>query len=950
MTSPFAQDRSHEMIINGVLAQYLRDRCGLYAVAETLREGKQPDIIVRILEGPVVVETEVHPARTVEADALSRLGVVIDGKPVKNVYAVTLPNSLRTVSQGQLLDRMASASLLWQEWREDGTSGPKLKGTAQELGNAVKATTPPTGNLEQAVTTLDAGARSAGSQLYFSPGTLARVAKVFRTSPTDEAANMAALVVINAMVFQDRLASNEISIQPVILAMRPEGFSRIRLLQMWDHILSIDYYPIFSMARDVVRELSDVEATPMLDECAKTAAALFGMGVVGRHDLAGRIFNQLIADRKLLAAFYTSIPAATLLAGLALSSDRWPHVDWATAEGISQFRVVDPACGTGTLLMATYQKILENQRAAAPSGSDDPLLHQALVEQVIIGTDVVQAAIHLTAATLAAMSPSVRFSKMQLHNLKLGMDASKKVWLGSLDWLVASEAQATFTTTAEQVGATGGESTTVQRPKVDLVISNPPYTRRGSDGGKEEAIARLFSLPLGDKVSQQAIARRTSALLKGTAANQIAGHGSSFAVLADRLLNPGGRIAFVLPVTALFGESWRDIRSLLSSRYEIEYVVSSHDPDSLSMSYDTELAETLLVARRLVEGEEPSRRGVFVNLWRAPYRETDALALVRAITATASSPLLRSDGPPVGGNPLIVGGEQWGEMVNGPLGDAPWSAARWKHSLTTQFATALERGELWTEDGVRVVGSIPVAAMGKICKVGPQDRQIRGSLGVFESYHGWNQATPFPAIWSQRSSVHQGMSMEPNAWLVPKTDRDHIPIWTQAGTLHIARDVRYNAQRVIAASTSMNALGVRSWHTLNVQHKASIRKPMLEIALALWLNSTFGLLLHACHSNNAQEGRGQGNKGMLESLTSLDVAQLKDWQLEEAQGIWDDFRDRKFQPFHECAIDSARIELDARIVRDMLGLGDEAVAAITRMRTLLAMDPSIHGSKEPALP
>ena len=35
-------------------------------------------------------------------------------------------------------------------------------------------------------------------------------------------------------------------------------FSPMTLLQVWEDILSIDYYAIFSMARDVVRELSDV--------------------------------------------------------------------------------------------------------------------------------------------------------------------------------------------------------------------------------------------------------------------------------------------------------------------------------------------------------------------------------------------------------------------------------------------------------------------------------------------------------------------------------------------------------------------------------------------------------------------------------------------------------------------------------------------------------------------
>ena len=62
-------DRSHESIINDALARVLRERCNLpSAAAETLVGGKRPDIVVRLTEGPVVVETEVEPARTVEAD------------------------------------------------------------------------------------------------------------------------------------------------------------------------------------------------------------------------------------------------------------------------------------------------------------------------------------------------------------------------------------------------------------------------------------------------------------------------------------------------------------------------------------------------------------------------------------------------------------------------------------------------------------------------------------------------------------------------------------------------------------------------------------------------------------------------------------------------------------------------------------------------------------------
>ena len=950
MTSSVTNDRSHESVINDALARLLRERVGLSAAAETLHGGRRPDILVRLAEGPVILEIEIAPAPTVVADALSRLGMEIDGRRVQNAFAVVVPENVRGIPQHQLYERLAAANLDWQEWRIDGTSGPRLAGRIGELGEAVARTIPPAGNLEAAVEVLDRGARRAGSRLYLSPGTLTRVAGVFGAGPSDEAANMAALVVINAMVFQERLASDEATYQPIGAARRNGQFAKLLLLQFWERILDVDYYPIFSMARDVVERLSEVEATGFLEECAATAAELLGMGAVGRHDLAGQIFNRLIAERELLAAYYTSIPASTLLAGLALAPSRWPDWDWGNIDEIHRLRVVDPACGTGTLLMAAYRQIVQNHVALEGASPDDPALHRALVEKIITGTDVVQAAIHLTAATLAAMSPSARFEQMQLHTLRLGMESATDIRLGSLDWLAAPEIQSFFSATQEQIGAIGGAGNVVQLPRSDLVISNPPYTRRGADGGSEEAIGRVFSLPADDSESLDAIKRRTSALLRGTPANQIAGHASSFTVLADRLVNPGGRIALVLPVTALSGESWRGIRELLASRYGIEFVVSSHDPEQRSMSYDTGIAEILLVARRLRDGESPSERGTFVNLWRAACLETDALALVNAVNAAAAALSLRSDGPPVGGTPLIVGGEQWGEIADGPVGEGPWTAARWKYALTGQFAAALERGELWAEDGTRLAGNVPIGTMEEFCNVGPQDRQIRGSLGVFEAHHGPNEQSQFPAIWSLDSSVHQNVCAEPNAYLVPKPDRDCAPIWSQAGILHVTRDVRYNSQAIMATLTNVRALGVRAWFTLKAKDDDPVARSRREIALALWCNSTFGMLLHANHSNRAQDGRGTGNKGMLETLAALDVRRLADWQLDEAQAICRDFRERKFQPFHCLAVDPARVELDQRIVSDMLGLGGDALAAAARLRRLLASEPSIRGAKKPEFP
>ncbi len=85
-------------------------------------------------------------------------------------------------------------------------------------------------------------------------------------------------------------------------------------------------------------------------------------------------------------------------------------------------------------------------------------------------------------------------------------------------------------------------------------------------------------------------------------------------------------------------------------------------------------------------------------------------------------------------------------------------------------------------------------------------------------------------------------------------------------------------------------------------------------------------------------------------MTTLDVRKLESWQLDEAQAIWQELSKQKFMPFYQCATDPTRVELDERIVKDLLGLGEDAVASVARLRTLLAVDPSIRGSKKPEVP
>jgi len=243
-----------------------------------------------------------------------------------------------------------------------------------------------------------------------------------------------------------------------------------------------------------------------------------------------------------------------------------------------------------------------------------------------------------------------------------------------------------------------------------------------------------------------------------------------------------------------------------------------------------------------------------------------------------------------------------------------------------------------------------MARLGDVASVGPQHRQIRGVLGVFDAYHGWNKSDQFPAIWRHKESIHRGFRADPNARLVPQPRHSYASVWAQSGTLHFTQDIRYDSQRVAAVRTWERTLGVRAWYTITIPAADEVERSRREIACALWANTTLGLLLHADHANQAMQGRGTGNKAMLQDLTVLDVRVLDTWQLEAAEAIWRELANREFESFHRCAMDRARIELDSRVVRDMLGLDGDAEMTIGRLRVLLASEPSIHGSKPPELP
>src|SRR5271157_602612 len=289
------------------------------------------------------------------------------------------------------------------------------------------------------------------------------------------------LTLVNAMIFQQVLAYKDKRVDPLSRSTGQDNVAEA-LLRVWDFILeAIDYVPIFTVAREVLSELVGAPDSDLaLRRLAMAALRITGKRAALRHDLMGRIYHLLLADAKYFGAFYTTVPAATLL--LKLTLDPAGDIDWSDVTHIEKLRIADLACGTGTLLKATLQTAVENHvRVCAEKGKlpDVKGVHKALVEHVLWGLDVVPFAIHLAASALALHEPDVEFGEMNLFTLPVGGPKDK---MGSLDLLTGRRVQVQAdlfgpATTPAKIGGKAITHDNIELPQLDLCVMNPPFTR-----------------------------------------------------------------------------------------------------------------------------------------------------------------------------------------------------------------------------------------------------------------------------------------------------------------------------------------------------------------------------------------------------------------------------------------------------------------------------------------
>ena len=130
----------------------------------------------------------------------------------------------------------------------------------------------------------------------------------------------------------------------------------------WQAILAIDFHPVFAPALAALNALNDDDAREPMRWIAENAAAVADELASLRFDHAGSLYHRLLASAKYDGSFYTNDVSAMLLARLALTEDT---VNWSDADALAKLKIIDPACGTGTLLMAAMHAIRDRHEHSA---------------------------------------------------------------------------------------------------------------------------------------------------------------------------------------------------------------------------------------------------------------------------------------------------------------------------------------------------------------------------------------------------------------------------------------------------------------------------------------------------------------------------------------------------------------------------------------------------------
>ncbi len=749
---------------------------------------------------------------------------------------------------------------------------------------------------------------------------------------------VAALMLCNACLLQRRLR-DEPEMKTIVRLDKVAGAKRPRevLEAAWDAILEKDYKPVFRPALAVLKALREGKAIDdairMLAECAnRVADSLSDLG----YDHAGPLYHRILGSARSDGAFYTNNLSAVMLARLAFSRD---FADWSDPQAVAKLRVIDPACGTGTLLMAALQTIKARvAESGERSDEDRNALHKLLVEDVLCGLDINQHGVQLAACNMTLGAPTVDYARMNLVTMPHGpqsegppgakagspealtaeegsranlqslmaprdpqAEGSPNPKAGSLEILTAAEGSranlqsmvAPHRSLAGLDAAQVNESAEIRFPlrNLDAVIMNAPFTanenrsrKYGVDGRK--AMQRH---ELGIKTH---LAHRDSMAGAAVTANSIR---TFFTPLADWLLSEDkGTLAMVIPTTACVGPSGTAERRFLAERFHIETVVTSHDPRRPNFSENTAIHESLLICRRRIGGgARPTR---FVALRAMPSTPAQAIEAAEAIeTSTA-------------GKWLTVY-EQSEKRIR--AGD--WRPCQFLDPQLVGAAMRLEQQKA-------------LVPLGSRYKIGPAGRRIRDAFRPVDG-----DGDSYRVFWGRSKDLRTTMEAVPEQAVADRKPALADRYRQQTGHILLAAKFNTNSGRLLAIFSDSPALG-SMWVPIRTANTEQAK------ALCAWFNSTLGAL-----GFMMRRGATLMNPSFSQAeLATLSVPDFRTTSASALAAAFEQTRGMKVEPWKDAEDDNLRDGLD-RAAAATTGID---LATIRDLRARLSREPTV--SNKPA--
>ena len=651
-----------------------------------------------------------------------------------------------------------------------------------------------------------------------------------------------------------------------------------------DQWLAVDYKQILEWSCAIINALPNTAATnAAVDLIAAAALDIQRTAGHGHHDLVGITFCQSVETAKSDGSMYTTIPAATLLTSLLFHD---AGIDWTDYEQVTGLRIVDFACGTGTLLIAAANYILEHEQ----TGRREEVA-QALLEQTLYGFDINNRAIFQTATGIGMIAPSVAFRKMHLYSLTLGRSPEDgETRLGSLEMLEGM-GQPSFNPRPVTGTRIDAAPAPIETETFHMAIMNPPFTR-GDIRHKQL-----------DSDTEKRLRQREAELYFGLPMDQ-SSNANGFFVLAEKHLDTAnGRIAFVMPTAMATNPSAAAMRRWLAQRFFIKYIIVSYDPERIYQSGNTSIGEMLLVLQRRGAGETPPTS--VVKLTTNPDTASDAAACASSIANGQTE------------------AHQWGTVdyiTAADIAAGDWNAVQFTSNELYRIATQ----ELWP-------GKLENQLV-----IDPMGRPIRNTRKCAA-----NARNATPALFDHDVEHCDKLEVAPDCYVQPPASRENLlKTLRKANYLHLAERVRLTTVKNMACRTTVPAVS-SAWATASVVTALNTDAEKVEKAITLILNSTPGKLGMLLVRSNKSPSYPQFSKDGLERIPMPRLSELTAEQLDGLTAAYDALAGMERQSLpqaHQCPV---QLAIDAAICRYA---GFDAGLCETA-RHLLAQEPMVTGRR-----